>query len=339
MDIRDLGFFEVIGTVGHLGRAAEQLGRSQPALSKCIDRLEQDVGAPLFEHVGRGLRLTALGEVLLQQAVMIRHAMSHAMRRVREHASGSVGLVRIGAGSSMMDGILPDVIASIMQRLPGVRLTVLTGPSDSLRVMLRNREVDLVIGPLSDHDEREFTVDLLNEDAMVVAAGINHPLQRHKRVAMQELTAYRWLLPEQQLPGRRWLEARFKEAALPAPLSQVETNALLSLVGAIAQTQLLIFASRRDIQQGRGAGLLREVPVPELVMRRAVGVVHLPDRELDPAGMRALALLREVAAVFIDAHPFPPKSPPQTPVRRPRASRTRAVARASRKSTSAPIDK
>lgn len=54
MDLRDLAYFEVIADLGHMGRAADKLGRTQPALTKCIQRLEELVGADLFEWTGRG---------------------------------------------------------------------------------------------------------------------------------------------------------------------------------------------------------------------------------------------------------------------------------------------
>jgi DNA-binding transcriptional LysR family regulator len=54
MDLRDLAYFEVIADLGHMGRAADKLGRTQPALTKCIQRLEELVGADLFERTGRG---------------------------------------------------------------------------------------------------------------------------------------------------------------------------------------------------------------------------------------------------------------------------------------------
>jgi DNA-binding transcriptional LysR family regulator len=68
MDFRDLKYFAVIAEEGHVGRAAERLYKTQPALTKCIDRLEEQLGAPLFERVGRGIRLTPVGEALLPRA-------------------------------------------------------------------------------------------------------------------------------------------------------------------------------------------------------------------------------------------------------------------------------
>src|SRR5690242_20057127 len=110
MDIRDLNYFEIIATVGHLGRAAERIGRSQPALSKCIDRLEAGIGAKLFTHMGRGLQLTEVGSVLLEEAVAMRQAMEAASRRLTDHIRGAAGHIRLGAGPAAAEDLLPRVL-------------------------------------------------------------------------------------------------------------------------------------------------------------------------------------------------------------------------------------
>ena len=110
MDLRDLAFFEVIAETGHLGRASEKLGRTQPALTKCIQRLEASVGAELFARSGRGLVLTQVGDVLLSRARLMRTAMDEAIREVSEFAAGTAGHVRIGTGATMAEYLLPHEI-------------------------------------------------------------------------------------------------------------------------------------------------------------------------------------------------------------------------------------
>ncbi|WP_086553597.1 LysR family transcriptional regulator [Acetobacter sp. DmW_043] len=82
LDSRDLRYFEVIAGLGHVRAAAEQLNLSQPAVSKCIARLEQNIGARLFEREGRGIRLTPVGEALLQQARRLNVINANALRDI-----------------------------------------------------------------------------------------------------------------------------------------------------------------------------------------------------------------------------------------------------------------
>ena len=81
MDLRDLRYFEVIANLEHVGKASEQLHRTQPALTGCIRRLEEECGAPLFEKAGRGIRLTAAGRVLLKWAQRMRFDVERAVFR------------------------------------------------------------------------------------------------------------------------------------------------------------------------------------------------------------------------------------------------------------------
>ena len=81
MDVRDLSFFEVIATTGHLGLASDRLHRTKPALTKCVRRLEAEIGGPLFSRKGRGTMLTPVGEALLVHARGMRTAMADAPAR------------------------------------------------------------------------------------------------------------------------------------------------------------------------------------------------------------------------------------------------------------------
>ncbi|MDR8424744.1 LysR family transcriptional regulator, partial [Acinetobacter baumannii] len=76
--LRDLKYFETVAELGHLGQAADKLGRTQPALTKAVQRLEAAFGSALFDRKGRGIRLTAVGEVLLARARLLRGATEEA---------------------------------------------------------------------------------------------------------------------------------------------------------------------------------------------------------------------------------------------------------------------
>ena len=82
MDLRDLRYFETIAELEHIGRATERLHRSQPALTTSVRRLEEAVGAPLFEKSGRGIRLTPAGKLLQKWAQRLRFDVEDAQREI-----------------------------------------------------------------------------------------------------------------------------------------------------------------------------------------------------------------------------------------------------------------
>ena len=133
MDLRDLRYFETIAELEHVGRAAEILHRTQPALTGCLRRLEQACGAPLFEKSGRGIRLTAAGKVLLKWARSMRSQVEDAEREIKELASGLSGLIRIGIVPTAAQFLLPSAVRQILEEAPKVTLRTVVGLSDSLK--------------------------------------------------------------------------------------------------------------------------------------------------------------------------------------------------------------
>jgi DNA-binding transcriptional LysR family regulator len=298
MDLRDLFYFESIATIGHLGRAAERLGRSQPALSKCIDRLESQIGTKLFENFGRGLRLTEMGKVLLEQARVMRRTMDESIRRLADHGNGTIGVVRIGVSPVSVVTILPGLLERLLNGCHELRATVITEGSDRLRSALLEQQIDLIIGPIDEGDDEEFVPVPLATDEMIVAARPGHALMCSRRT-IAELAAFRWLLPNETVMSRRWLDRMFKRHQVDGPSVQVESNATLFLMRLVARTDMLTFISRRDL------GLLCEIDVPELVMRRNFGAVHRRSGYLSPQVRRALQILMENAAEIFGASPAP----------------------------------
>jgi len=88
MDLRDLQYFEVIAELEHMGRAAERLHRTQPALTSCVKRLEEACGAALFEKTGRGITLTTAGHALLKWAQRTRFDVESARREIGDIGRG-----------------------------------------------------------------------------------------------------------------------------------------------------------------------------------------------------------------------------------------------------------
>ena len=108
MNLRDLHYFETIAELEHLGRAADRLHKTQPALSECLRRLEEASGAPLFEKSGRGIRLTAAGKILLKWAIRLRSDAENAQREISDLQQGLSGHIRIGLVPTAAHFLIPS---------------------------------------------------------------------------------------------------------------------------------------------------------------------------------------------------------------------------------------
>jgi len=294
VDVRDLRYFIAAAELGQLHRAADRVGRSQPALSKSIARLERDVGARLFHRAGRGIRLTSAGETLLAHARRLSQGLQEALRDAAETARGETGHVRLGSSPTMADWLLPDVFRRMLGEAPRLTFSVSIGLGDALRKGLRDGTLDLVVAPIAPADAPEFAVENLLDDVLVVAARPAHPLARRRKVALAQLSDFRWMLPPEALASTLWLRGVFASHALPEPAVQVEVSAKTLLRRVLARTDLLTFLSRRDLGGDPTAALV-EIDCPDLVMSRQFGMLSDASGYLPAAAARFATVLRAEA--------------------------------------------
>ncbi|EJI2119621.1 LysR family transcriptional regulator, partial [Salmonella enterica] len=148
--LRHLHTFVAVAQQGTLGRAAETLNLSQPALSKTLNELEQLTGTRLFERGRLGAQLTVPGEQFLTHAVKVLDALNTAGQALNRKEDASADVVRIGALPTAALGILPAAIGRFHQQQKSTSLQVATMNNTMLLAGLKSGEIDLGIGRMSD---------------------------------------------------------------------------------------------------------------------------------------------------------------------------------------------
>jgi DNA-binding transcriptional LysR family regulator len=288
MDFRDLKYFAVIADEGHVGRAAERLFKTQPALTKCIDRLEEQLGAPLFERVGRGIRLTPVGEALLHRARRISLMMDETAREIGDYAHGREGNIRLGCIPTLAEHILPGICQQLLTEAEKVTIDLKVSMNDALLEGLKAGELDVVLGPMIQDDELFHTEEIMR-DEMVVMASPNHPIFDRK-IRLRHLLEYQWVLPAQSVLSRQWLDNVFDRHHLSRPTVQITPTVLNMIMPLIERSNLLGFASKLNLLAGRGH--LREVVLKETTMLRRMGLSYRRDTYLSPAALRLIKIIR-----------------------------------------------
>ncbi|WP_395402705.1 LysR family transcriptional regulator [Pseudoduganella sp. UC29_106] len=289
MDLRDLKYFEVIATEGNLGRAAERLHRTQPALTKCIDRLEEAIGTRLFAKDGRGMRLTAAGHILLRRTRQLTIMVDESAREIQDYAAGLQGEVRLGCVPTVAQYLMPAVFEQLLAEAPEVSVKLAVATNDSLLASLRDAEIDLVIGPMIDTGP-DFECEQIAEDTVVVMAREDHPIFGSP-CTLADLLEYKWMLPAATVATRQWLDQTFERNGLARPHVQIESNVLTLTLQILEKTPLLGFVTRYNLVGGRAN--VREVAVPETHMKRRLGLTYRRNGYLSPVATRVADILRE----------------------------------------------
>jgi len=288
MELKDLRYFLAIQETGNLGKAAINLGITQPALSKCIQRLERIYSARLILKVGRGIRLTEAGLLLCDRAQKIVQSMEDTHREMTSLSEGTAGYIRIGSAATAAEFMLPQLTRDLLREAPDVRMDIKVGMNDFLQNMLREHQLDIILGFLPTYNT-EFIHRPLLDDPVVLAASIDHPLAGIHPTP-EQLDKYNWLLPSRNVATRQWLEQRLRAGGYPPPRIQIEANSLVTLRSVVVETQLLTFLSRRCLQALQEVIPLVEIPMPLLVMPRTFGLQFHSFSELSPVARQVVQI-------------------------------------------------
>jgi len=296
MDIRDLRYFLKTAELQHVGKSAEELHITQPALSKAILRLEQFYETQLFERVGRGIRLTEAGELLYQRSLSIDYNLREIQQEIKAFGKGISGLVRIGTAASVATFIMPDVLRILQEKLPDVRLDLRVGMNDILRNALQKGEIDLAIGPLQGYETNLVSIPIF-DDTAVVAARSGHPLAEKKDVSLENMSHFGWILSSRSVATRQWLENIFRSNNLPPPNVIVSTNLIASTPRILAETDLLSFMSILNITRNTRGEKLVQIKNPHTNMKRTFGIIHNANAFLSPASRALIRILENMSTL------------------------------------------
>lgn len=302
MELRDLQYFEAVARHCHFGHAAEALHRTQPAVTKAINRLEADLGTRLFDRLSTGVALTPAGRAVLKQAARVRMAVEDTMKQAQEYTTGATGQIRIGAAPTMAQYLLPGLCRQLLAQATGLTLEARIGTSRRLRQLLEAGEIDLLLGPVLPA-QAEFEAIPIVEDHVVVVAARKHAIFDRPRLQLADLLDYEWVLPfaTDATEERDWLSGVFRSRHLGLPRVQIETDSVTLLPRLIAETQLLSFITRRNLGPGRIGAPLREVELKTTTLTRSFGILHKRDGYLSPAVQRLIEIVTQSGKALFSA--------------------------------------
>src|SRR5664279_4475795 len=262
-DIEQLEAFTAVVRHGSLGRAAAVLNVTQPALSRMIKRLEDNVGAPLFERHSKGMKLTDIGEALLPHADLVERESRQAREDIDALRGLAKGTIRVGAVASIACFVLPMAIGGVLTAWPGLRIEVLEGVWDRLAEALTNHDIDVALGVHApDTDQIVAIRDCQWEDHSYVVASADHPLRMRPELRLEDTSAEKWAsLPRGTAPHSH-LEQVFAEHGLGLPNIVVETRSITVLKCLVADSGFLCWMAAPMYLAEQRAGLVDALPIP-----------------------------------------------------------------------------
>ena len=265
MDSDALLTFLIVHRRGGISNAAKALLRSQPAISRRIALLEQELGVPLFERIAGRTMLSDAGRVLVPYAERAVAAMQDAENAVRALARPDSGPVALAVVGTLAGGRLSAVLKRFAAKHPEVELTLRTATSAEVSDLIRRGEA--TIGLRYDRDRsRELDCELLFAERLQVVCAPDHPRAGRRVAKLAELRGERWIaFPV--VPGRR-------EVTASHAFSQFQTHGL----GEIAWTPVdSLTAQKRLVEAGLGIALLSESNAAEELRHGTISTITVRD--------------------------------------------------------------
>lgn len=281
MELRQLRYFVAVAEREHISEAAESLHVAQSAVSRQISNLETELGTELFERIGRNVKLTPIGKVFLEHALIALEAIDFAAKQVEEYLDPEQGTIKIGFPTSLASFLLPTVISAFKKEHPNVSFHLRQGSYRYLINAVKNRELNLVfLGPVPKKDEIIDTKILFTEKISALLPA-THPLATKKEIQLADLRNEPFVLfPDGFILNKVVVDACKSVGYTPIVSSEGEDmDALKGLVAAGMGVTLLPESAFYDSAPRRTVRL----PLSEPSFTRNVGVVFPHNRELAPS--------------------------------------------------------
>jgi len=264
MNLRHLEHWLALADTGSFSRAAEKLHITQSALSRSIQALEEDLGGPLVDRVGKKNELTPLGRSVLDRARRIVHEAQELKQGAALLQQGGLGALRVGLGSGPGAMLMTPWLVYMAKHHPTVQVTVSRGSTELQLTQLRERQLDALV---VDVRRVEAAPDLIMTQVVEMRAGFvcrqGHPLlERAARgLPFDALLAYPIASIQLSQEVARLLVDHYGPQANPAQMTTLQCEDIASLLDVVGQTDAIYLGIVGAAQVGLDEGRLVELPM------------------------------------------------------------------------------
>ena len=291
--LRHLHTFVAVAQQGTLGRAAETLNLSQPALSKTLNELEQLTGTRLFERGRLGAQLTLVGEQFLTHAVKVLDALNTAGQALNRKEGLNNDFVRIGSLPSAALGILPTVIGQFHKQQKDITLQVATMNNTMLLAGLKSGEIDIGIGRMSDPELMSgLNYELLFLESLKLVVRPGHPLLQ-ETVTLSRVMEWPVVVSPKGTIPRQNAETLLQSQGCKIPAGCIETLSASLSRQLTVDYDYIWFVPSGAVKDDLRRGLLTALPVPTQGAGEPIGILTRVDATFSSGAQTLLSAIRK----------------------------------------------
>jgi len=292
MDFRQLRYFVAVYEEGHVGRAAERLSLSQPALSQQIRQLEHSLDVSLFERTSKRLLPTLAAHTLYNHALPLLEGMQRARDALRNFRGESVRTLAIGVLQTVLN-LVPQLLEQLRKAQPHLVVQIFELSGLEIERRLLNGALDIGISFLPAHQPGLHSL-LLYEDELQLVIPAAHPLREFKKVSVSQAAELPMLLLGEEYQVRQVWQAQLAILGR-RPHVQAELNSMTGILDSLINTTLATVMPGR-VQRIQNTASLLWKPLTEPRVPLKVGLVYRDAQRHQPALELLRSLLEEGGA-------------------------------------------
>lgn len=207
LKLRMLRAVDAIDRHKSLLKASNELGVTQPALTRTLHETEELLGGRIFDRHSRGVSVTDFGEVVCVAVRRILSQISRLDRDLDRFARGDTKLVSVGAMPPAAVGLLPELFSKLRAQAPAIHVQLTQGSMEELIPLLNDGVLDLIVGrlfPATVADE--FVREILYYEPLSIIARSDHPIFDERTITTESLARFRFILPKMSIPVAKEIE-------------------------------------------------------------------------------------------------------------------------------------
>lgn len=287
MEMQNLRAFVLVAETGSFSVAAEKLHLTQPAVSKRVALLEEQLGADLFDRIGRSVSLTEAGEALLPHALAVQRELAAAERSVRDLAGAVSGQLRLATSHHIGLHRLPPVLSEFSRDFPAVHIDIEFMDSEQAHDLILHGQVELAVVTLAPEAETSLISVPVWQDQLDVMVARDHPLlSQGKALDLASLSEHTAILPGLNTYTGQIVKALFDAHGLPLRVSMA-TNYLetIRMMASVGLGWTILPRSMADAS-------LATLSISGVDVQRTLGLVYHRGRSLSRAAQAFIAAVQ-----------------------------------------------
>ena len=283
MDLYKLKSFYTVAKLGSFSRAAEVLYLTQPAVSTQIKDLENEYQTKLFDRIGRDIRLTPAGEILIPYVKNILDLLDESRLSVNVLKKAGEGSVKIGVSELPGARLIPSCLSEFLNTYPKVHVSITAKKSSEISELVKTNKVDIgIIGNSSPEiSAGDFKGTTIYKDRIVAALSPDHPLAGKESLTVKELSNQPLIVSLKNTVSRQAIDKLFHRLNIPYKIAyEIENKSMIKTM--IEKNLGISFFSFLEIEKESEYGCLKTLSISDYPFYRYIQIIYHKNKNLSP---------------------------------------------------------